>query len=373
MAESAWHRGDRAAAAAHLERARELVADSPPSPAKARVLSQASRYLAFAGSGDEALEIAAEAYELATGLGLDEVRSHALNNMSIVKMARGDPEARTDLERAVRIARDAKSIELARGLHNLAVLTGDEGRFREARSLLQEAIDYSERMGLGQARFSRGSMVTALHAMGDWEEAIDAATEFIAECVESPHYEEPLVRALRAAIVFARGDARADEDSGAALDAARQVGDTQILLPVACIRIMVAAGIGQTAEADALRAEFADSLTGRGQLWRSHAAWWICHLGGLAEAFLRGADTADTPRGATARALLAGDLEKAADLLAEHEVRADEAYARMLLAERHTAAGRLADARAPAERALAFYRSVGAVRFIERLELLTAA
>ena len=183
-----------------------------------------------------------------------------------------------------------------------------------------------------------------------------------------------MVRAMRAAIGFARGDEQADVESRTALAAARQIGDSQVLLPVASVRVMVATGTGLVDEADALRAEFAGILgDGRQHLWRSHAAWWMCHLGGLSDAYLLGADAAETPRGAVARALLAGDLAAAADLLAAHGGRADEAYVRMLLGERHAAAGQTTEARAQAELALAFYREVGAARFVGRLEeLLTA-
>jgi hypothetical protein len=51
----------------------------------------------------------------------------------------------------------------------------------------------------------------------------------------------------------------------------------------------------------------------------------------------------------------------------------DEAYARLQAAEAHAAAGRAAEARAQAEAALAFYRSVGAVPYVARAEALLGA
>jgi hypothetical protein len=143
------------------------------------------------------------------------------------------------------------------------------------------------------------------------------------------------------------------------------------LLPVLSVQVMIASAAGLADEADALRAELAGILAdGRDHGWRSHAAWWMCHLGGLSDIYLRGADTAETPRGAMARALLAGDLAAAADILAQHGARSDAAYTRMLLAEEHAAAGRRAEAHAEAGRARSFYREVRAVRFIQRLDEL---
>jgi hypothetical protein len=63
----------------------------------------------------------------------------------------------------------------------------------------------------------------------------------------------------------------------------------------------------------------------------------------------------------------------AADALAEIGDVASEAHARLLAAEQLVAAGRRAEADIQLEQALAFYRSVGATRYIQRGETLLAA
>ena len=55
------------------------------------------------------------------------------------------------------------------------------------------------------------------------------------------------------------------------------------------------------------------------------------------------------------------------------ETSANEADARLRAAEQHAAAGRRAEASAELDRALAFYRSVGATRYIRQGEALLAA
>jgi hypothetical protein len=73
------------------------------------------------------------------------------------------------------------------------------------------------------------------------------------------------------------------------------------------------------------------------------------------------------------RAALDGEYRAAADLYAELELRPFEAHARLLAAEQLHAEGRHADASEQLERALAFFRSVVAVRYVRRGEVLLAA
>jgi len=71
--------------------------------------------------------------------------------------------------------------------------------------------------------------------------------------------------------------------------------------------------------------------------------------------------------------VLDGELERAAELLVEIGSVPDEAYARLRAADQLIAQGRRAEGNAQLARALAFYRSVGATRFIREGESLLAA
>src|SRR5204863_64051 len=73
------------------------------------------------------------------------------------------------------------------------------------------------------------------------------------------------------------------------------------------------------------------------------------------------------------RAIVSGDFERAAAVCAEIGVAPDEAGARLRAAEALTAAGRRIEAGVQLERALAFYRSVDAERYISEAEVLLAA
>jgi hypothetical protein len=74
-----------------------------------------------------------------------------------------------------------------------------------------------------------------------------------------------------------------------------------------------------------------------------------------------------------ARAYAAGAFEEAADVYAEIGALPDEAFARLRGAETLVDAGRRVDADAQLQRALAFYRAVGATAYTREGEALLAA
>ena len=90
LADSDWRVGQRDAAYAHLERAVQLVKDESSSPAKATVFSEVSRYHMLGDRFDDAIQIGRQALEMASELGLDEVRAHALNNIGSSRANCGD-------------------------------------------------------------------------------------------------------------------------------------------------------------------------------------------------------------------------------------------------------------------------------------------
>jgi len=374
LADAAWERGQRDDAYAHLERAQGLIIDGEASPARARILSVASRYLALAGRSLEAIEVGTQALAMADALGLDEIRAHALNNLSIAKEGIGDPSGRDDLSRSVEIARSVNSPELGRALNNLAVRVSDDGDSRRAVEILEEAIQFGERIGSRNARFARGTIVGVLLNLGRWDDALSAADRFIAEAAGDPHYQESTARTVRSTVRLARGDvAGADADSSAAVAQARLAKDPQVLLPAIVTRIAIELHLRHADRARLLNEEV-DRLVGEvgPRLLSVAGEWWMAHLAGLSDAYLSPLLTAKTPFGAAARALQAGDLELAADRFGAMGSRTDEAYVRLLASERQLASGRTAEGEANLQQALMFYREVGATLYIERSEALLA-
>jgi tetratricopeptide (TPR) repeat protein len=110
-------------------------------------------------------------------------------------------------------------------------------------------------------------------------------------------------------------------------------------------------------------------------------SFWSAALATVLTALGRSSDMAAVAENATvsirwldgARAYAAGAFEEAADVYAEIGSLPDEAYARLRAAEALVDAGRRAEADAQLQRALAFYRSVGATAYIREAESLFAA
>jgi hypothetical protein len=71
--------------------------------------------------------------------------------------------------------------------------------------------------------------------------------------------------------------------------------------------------------------------------------------------------------------MLDGDFVRAAEIFAEMELPAYDAWARRRGAEQLAASGRRAEAEEQLRRSLAFWRSVGATRYVREAEALLAA
>ena len=144
---------------------------------------------------------------MADAFELDDVRAHALTNLSIAKQSVGDTSGDDDLARSIEISRSANSIELGRGLNNLAMRALEKGDLIRSVELLDEAIEVDERLGSSTySKFARGGRIPRLVELGRWDEAMAGADSFIAECEIEPHYQEVTVRVARSNVSLARGD-----------------------------------------------------------------------------------------------------------------------------------------------------------------------
>ncbi len=381
LAEVWWHRGERDRCFEHLSRAEDLVRAAPASAAKARVLSQMSRYRALAGEIDEPIRLGSEALAIAEELGLHEIRAEALNNVAVAKGYRRDvAEAITDLERSIEIALAINSPAAARGYNNLSVFVWFAGDIRRSHELRRQTVDVAERLGAAQLhRYVRTTLPLYAYQLGRWDEGVLLADQIIAESEPDPFYGEGFARDARAQIRLARDDgAGAVADSERSLDLARRAKDPQVLLPALAVATRVNLQLGRTEEARATGLELtriaAEYRGGANTNWALIVSTVASRVVGLVEV-IRAQLQADpeNPWAAAALAMLDERYEVAAGILDQMGDVADQAYARLLAAERHAAAGRPAEANDELDRALAFYRSVGATRYIRQAEALLAA
>jgi len=152
---------------------------------------------------------------------------------------------------------------------------------------------------------------------------------------------------------------------------ARSAGDPQALVPtlVEAARVYVAAGRVDEARAFAKEAFAVAPLS----YTLSDLAWHAVELDCASELDERlERNPMQTKWGDLTRALLQRDFVTAADVLYDIGVLNEEALARLRAAEQLVAGGRRAEADEQLKKSLAFWRSVGATRYIREGEALLA-
>ena len=203
LAEIAWYQGRQDDVFHHLEAAEGLVEGVGPSRAAARVLATSARYQQLAGRLEEGLQLATAALAMATELGLDEVRVHAMTTIGGARFFLGDPGGEEVLREALGIALAANLRIAGTVLNNLSVMASITDT-RRSMALLVESRDFGERMGdREQFRFTDGNLVHDIWATGRWDEALTSAGSFIAACESgSPHVLEYFVREVRGMLLL---------------------------------------------------------------------------------------------------------------------------------------------------------------------------
>jgi tetratricopeptide (TPR) repeat protein len=377
-----WFRGNRDDAFSHFDRAVSLVVDRPPSLQKAFVTSSVSRFLMLAGRAEEAIRIGGEALAMAEDLGLSELRAHALNNIGVAKLTSGDVSGLDDLRRSIDIASERNSPEMLRGVQNLGSTTFQLGEIPRAEELHREGIAISERFGItGELHWMRAEIALDAYYLGRWDEATPALDALIAESGEGARqYMEAPCRDVRSRMRLARGDiGGAIGDASTMLELAAGIKDPQVLYPSRAVaaRVFLAADRVDDAlsQVDTLLAEIGTEGI------QDFAGFWSLQLAVVMEALGRGPEFlarastlgAPTPWLEAATLWADGELSRAADLLGDIRSLPDEALARLRAADQLVAAGRRAEADEQLGRALAFFRSVGASRYIREGEALLAA
>jgi predicted ATPase/class 3 adenylate cyclase len=374
-------RGDTDRSGEHLKRARELMDAREPSRAKASVLNSISRGLRMSGESGEAILLGRDALAMAEQLGLDELRAHALLNIGAARMSSGDAGAIEDVNRALAIAMEANvPMAIFRAQQNLGTLLALRGHLERGIAVMQDAVAVASRFGLvGESRWCRGDLPASQYVLGRWDEALAGADAFIAEVeAGSPHYLASYCYATRAQIRPGRDDVRgALADTERALELARLNKDPSDLLGTLATSAHVLRECGDAARAGLLAGECLAALqagTDAGfNLDCLHVLAWTLSPLGRGQELIDALPTIDTPWVRAAQAFAVRDLRRAADICHEMGAATEEARDRLWLAQELIEQSRRPEADVELQRALAFYRSVGATRYIREAEGLLAA
>ena len=255
---------------------------------------------------------------------------------------------------------------------NLGSLLQGSGDLVEAEAALREAAKLGHRAG-APTRFAEGNLIDVEFTTGRWEAAEGRANTFLEVSQATPHYLDGPVLLHLGLIRFAR-DAGTDvacADVDRVLEAGRKVKDPQSLGPALAFGAFVYAELGERRAARSLL----DELEPHPYLATTPPALFAAAQVGMAEevrALLR-AVPGETSWVRAAEAVLDGRWTEAAEIYDEMGARPYGALAALRAAEMFVGEGRRAEADEQLSRALAFFRSVGATRYIREGEALLAA
>jgi hypothetical protein len=373
----------------HLRRAFELVERRPPSRVKTMVLVRWAGAHQLIGVWTTAHAVGEQAVAMAQELGLRDLEADALIAAAVGRSGVLGQSPLADLARAVEIAEAAgEPRAIFRAYSNAADRFADlDGDLDRCFQLQAKGLQAARRFGVRtMVRFFEGERIAESYYRGHWDDAIAATDAFIADVeAGAPHTLESQARLISGLIRLARGDVEgADTDSAANLIHGREVGELQMLYPAFGQRTFTLLAQGKREEAAEIAGEYLADRASREEgvlgvvfgTWGTgplHLTWALLDLGygtefkGVLERLPR------DPWRETALLIVEGELDAAAERLAEIGDRPDEAYARLRAAGKLATEGRTDDAQPQLDRALAFYRSVSAARYIADAEALLIA
>jgi len=378
----AFRRGEGGATIAHYRRAIELADEAAPSRSKAWVLAQVARSLVIAAENEAAVEVGRRALDMATGLGLEDLQAMATVAVGDARIELGDLDGLAEFERGLALLDELNSPDCVIGYANLANTLMDLGELERAAEMRVRAQRAAERFGDARSiLWLRAELCGERYWAGAWDDAVRIADAFIAESESGQrHYQEIYARVIRGRIRLARGGpVSAIDDAVRALEFARSARDPQALYPALALAARAQTVAGRPREAAEAANELLERVSRSDQI--PVAYLWLLDLAITLHDLGRGAELIEATANArkptqwlaAGRAVAAGDLEAAANVYAAIGALPDEAQVRLRAAAVLVEDGRRAAADAELERALRFYREVGASTALAAAERLRNA
>jgi class 3 adenylate cyclase len=371
LSRAAWLRADHPVVPRWLAEVDDLLADLPDSIVQTEALVVRSGFEMLAAEYEQAIRLAREALGRMEGLDRPDLHARAFDVIGVSRVGLGEEAGMDDQRRAIEIAREGRAIwELHHAMNNHGSSLTLLGLLDALDQNLEERSRAWQEIG-GTADTRLWFLAAQAHTdyiAGHWDDSVERIEGFLAGLPEgATHYLESDIRPIRALIGIARDQAaQARADAERAVEVALPARDPQVLAWSYCIRATVLLADGQrgAALADfeqllALGERLAPGLNINAGL--PAFVWLAADLGRGPEAETALAGIRARRWAAVAGAVLAGDAATAADLLAEIGHRPAEAYARLRAGGEHL------------QRALDFYRSVGATHYIREAESLLAA
>jgi tetratricopeptide (TPR) repeat protein len=308
------------------------------------------------------------------------MRAHTLNNVGVARVHVGDGGGIADLEESRRIARDLSVSEYVRATGNLASTLIELGELTRATELHEDALAAAREAGHYEpTRWLATELAFDRLFEGRWDDARAILEELLPEFDEKPFWIESQARVCAAWMDLANGAVgEARHQAERALEVARTAQNLQELSWPLALAARLHVEQGELGVAGELADELLERWTATGS--QGSTGDWLIDLWRAAaktdgeEALCDAIESAlQTPWVRATAALTRRDFADAAELLAEIGARSREALVRLWAAEWLVEQGRRAEADAELERSLAFWRSVGATRYLRHGESLLAA
>lgn len=390
-----WWRGETAEAYDHGRAAFELVEDLPASPAKARVLVTRASGLYLRGDAAEALEVAKSAADTvsAAGTAADQVQFLYTRGGSLVEL--GDQSGLSDLQAAADMALDRNMTQPAiTALNNLATVAATVRSTEEALAVIDKGIALCEERGaVAGTIWASFTKCEILVPAGRWDEVLELADVVVErDGAMGGSQAGTGAAALKAIVLFYQGrEAEARHLHESVLEAAREIGDQQVIAPVLAFAATLAADVGDRSAVIDMSQQY-DRSTADNPGMRSYylamvsGALWERGEVGLLRQIVRSTPPVGALGGvqvARARGHLAaaeGDWAAAAGHFGQAIERAEEAgryldgtLARIELAKTLGAAGRFDDVPLLLDEAGSRAGRMGATKLLGLIENLAAA
>ena len=378
LSREAWIRGDPVQRDDYLARAMRLVGDQPDSAARIAALSNEAFNEMNDGNHGRALALVEEGIPAAERLGLDDYWVRLVNLRGTIRLNVADLEGFEDLDRAASRARELRNYEqLQSCINNRMAHEVALGRLAESRvSLAELRANLEHETVAARRRWVDVTAIDTAYTDGDWAEAKSLIDAYLEELTpDAPHVLERVVRAHRLMILQAEGASAGIVDEAERLleGAVTGQGDDQSLPRTALVLL----GSGREEQAAAVLERIlalGDGLVSSlNDAPVVEAAWLALDLGRGDDLVGLVNERTENPWAVAAAAICAEDFRRAADICAEIGFRPGEAHARLRTARQLLAEGRRSEADVELQRSLAFWREVGATRYVREGEALLAA
>lgn len=275
-----WLAGDRAEAQHHAQAALDVLETLPPGREQAMAYSNQAQLHMLAGN-DDARAWCERTVALAEHLDDTDILIHALTNLGMNQLARGDERGRVLLERSLHLARDAGLEEhVDRALSNLALAATQHFQFMHAATYLKDGIAHATDHDLDSSRLNLLAWRALIRLyQGGWAEAEAEATSVARQSIDAPRD--------RAAALLVLGRIRArrgDPDAAAILDEAlalsAPIGDIAYLSTVYTARAEAAWLAGDRDQTIAEARAVLDRVVKFGNCWwTGELAFWLWRAG----------------------------------------------------------------------------------------------